>query len=83
MTVDNPRQKRPSKTYGKVNHPDASRLLRPSSIKGPALSGAFILVIAAILLGAFGVYKAADGIYFSEIRSAEQVEKKSQPRLIL
>ena len=60
--------------FGSVNYPDATKLLRPQSIGGSKLFVVLILLVVAALVGGFAVYKAADGIYFSEIRKAETVQ---------
>lgn len=61
--------------YGTVSYPDATKLLRPQSIKGPGVFVVIVLAIIAMVIGGIMVYKAADSIYFSEVRKADTIQK--------
>lgn len=62
-------------TQGNITYPNAAKLLRPQSIKGPALILVGIIIVAAIAAGYTFASKAADALYFSEIRKGSQVEQ--------
>lgn len=61
-----------------VNYPDATKLLRPQSIQGPGIFIVLILMVIAAIVGGTFAYKAADNVYFSEVRKADTIQKNLQ-----
>ena len=75
MSGHNPADTNDTHIEGNVVYPNAEKLLRPQSIRGKSIIVAGIVVVLAAVLAVNFVMKAADGIYFSEVRKSTQIEQ--------
>ena len=60
---------------GNIAYPNAKKLLRPQSLKGPSLILAGVVIILAACVAWNFLSTASDGIYFSQVRMKTQVEQ--------